>query len=501
MPRIAIGGFQHETNTFAPLPATWPEFEAARAWPGYTEGDAIFPTFEGLNLGIAGFIGAARDWDLVPLLWCEAAPSGTVQQSAFDRITGRLCEMLAGAGTLDGVYLDLHGAMVTDDFPDGEAEILRRVREVVGPDLPVTCSLDLHGNLSRAFFERASCVTVYRTYPHIDFAETGARAARLLARQLERDRPFTRAWRQLDYIIPITQQSTMREPGRRLYAMLPGLEGPGVDSVDFAMGFPPADVPDNGATVYAYGEDQAAVDAAADTMLRALEDAEDEFHNPLVPAPEAVRQAIALAADATRPVVIADPQDNPGAGGPGDSTGLLRALLDEGAQGAALAFFWDPDTADRAHEVGLGAEIEVSLGGRFAEIGGPAIEIRVVVERLGDGAIRFTGPMFGGSTGQLGRMACLKLVHDRAEVRVIVASNRAQNADLESFRALGIEPTTQKILGVKSAVHFLAAYEPIAETVIFAEAPGANPCQMDKLPFTRLRKGVRLGPNGPVFGS
>lgn len=499
MPRIAIGGFQHETNTFAPLPATWKEFEAARAWPGYTEGDAIFETFKGLNLGISGFIDAARDWDLVPLLWCEAAPSGTVAQAAFDRITGRLCEMLADAGPLDGVYLDLHGAMVTDDFVDGEAEILARIRQVVGPDLPVACSLDLHGNLSRAFFDRASCVSVYRTYPHVDFAGTGARAARLMALELERGHPFQRAWRQLDYIIPITQQSTMREPGCRLYAMLPELQADGVDSVDFAMGFPPADVPDNGATVYAYGTDQVAVDAAADTMLAALQDAEAEFNNPLVPAAKAVRQAITLGENATRPVVIADPQDNPGAGGPGDSTGLLHALLGENAQGAALAMLWDPDTAAQAHAAGEGAEIAVSLGGTFAEIGGPAIDARAVVERLSDGIVKFTGPMLGGSTGQLGPMACLRILHPKADVRVVVATNRAQNADLECFRALGIEPTKQKILGVKSAVHFLAAYEPIAETVIFADAPGANPCQMDKLPFTRLRSGVRLGPLGPEF--
>ena len=503
MPRIAIGGFQHETNTFAPLPATWPDFEGARAWPGYTEGEAIFPEFDGLNLGIAGFIAAARansDWELVPTLWCEAAPSGTVEQATFDRITGRLCAMLAAAGPLDGVYLDLHGAMVTDDHVDGEAEILRRVREVVGPDLPVACSLDLHGNLSRAFFDRASCVTVYRTYPHIDFAETGRRAQALLAARLARGAPFARAWRQLGYIIPITQQSTMREPGRRLYAMLPGLEGAGVTSVDFAMGFPPADVPDNGATVYAYGDDQAAVDRAADAMLAALEAAEDEFHNPLVPAAEAVRQAMDLARSASRPVVIADPQDNPGAGGVGDSTGLLRALLDEGATGAALSMFWDPKTAAQAHEAGAGAEIEVALGGAYPEIGGEAIRIRARVERLGDGHFPFTGPMFSGGRASLGRMAVLHLVHDRADVRVVVGSNRAQNADQAMFSALGIDPLAMDILVVKSAVHFLGDYEPIAEKVIFAEAPGANPCQMDLLPFTRLRKGVRLGPKGPVFG-
>ncbi len=502
--RVAVGGFQHETNTFAPMPTSWPEFEVARAWPGYTEGAAIFPTFAGLNLGISGFIDEARKWELVPLLWCEAAPSGTVEQATFDRIAGRLTEMLGAAGPLDAVYLDLHGAMVTDDHPDGEAEILARVREVVGPDLPVAVSLDLHGNLSRAFFERASCVTIYRTYPHVDFAETGARCARLLGRLLDRllarGEPFARAWRQLDYIIPITEQSTRREPGRRLYAMLPGLEGDGVASVDLAMGFPPADIPDNGASVFAYGDDQAAVDRAADALLDALRAAEGEFHNPLVPASEAVRQAMRLAATAARPVVIADPQDNPGAGGPGDSTGLLRAMLDEGARDAALSMFWDPDAAAGAHAAGQGAEIEVSLGGRFPEIGGPPVRIRAVVERLGDGVIPLAGPVLTG-TAHLGPMACLRLVHDRADVRVVIGSGRCQNADLELFRALGVVPEQQKVLAVKSAVHFLGAYEPIAEAVIFAEAPGANPCRMDRLPFTRLRPGVRLGPNGPLFAS
>lgn len=505
-PRIAIGGFQHETNTFAPMPTRWPEFEAARAWPGYTEGSAILPTFEGLNLGIAGFIAEARDrhadWELMPILWCEAAPAGIVEQAAFDRIVGRLVEMLAAAGDLDAVYLDLHGAMVTDDYVDGEAEILARVRQVVGPDLPVAVSLDLHGNLSRAFFERASCVTIYRTYPHIDFAETGARAARLLGRLLARERPFARAWRQLDYIIPITEQSTMREPGRRLYGILPELEVGGLEngvaSIDMAMGFPPADIPDNGATIFAYGDDQAAVDRAADTMLLALAEAEEEFHNPLVPAADAVRLAMQLSATAARPIVIADPQDNPGAGGSGDSTGLLRAMLDEGAHGAALSMLWDPDTAARAHAAGAGAQIAVSLGGRFPEIGGPAIEIGAVVEYLGDGVIPLGGPVLTG-TARLGPMACLRLLHERADVRVVVGTGRCQNADLELFRALCVVPEDQKILVVKSAVHFLGAYEPIAHSVIFAEAPGANPCRLDRLPFTRLRRGVRLGPRGPVF--
>jgi microcystin degradation protein MlrC len=240
------------------------------------------------------------------------------------------------------------------------------------------------------------------------------------------------------------------------------------------------------------------MDRAADRMLGALADAEAEFDNPLVRADQAVAQAMELARTATRPVVIADPQDNPGAGGVGETTGLLRALLDAGAQGAALSMFWAPKAAMQAHSAGEGAEIEVSLGGLYPETGGAAVVTGARVEKLHDGTFDFTGPMYGGATAQLGPIAVLHLIHDRADVRVVVGSSRCQNADQAMFTAFGIDTMAQKILVVKSAVHFLGDYEPIAEQVIFAEAPGANPCRIETIPYTRLRSGVRLGPGGPV---
>lgn len=497
--RVAIGGFQHETNTFSPMPTTWEDFQTPGAWPAQTDGEAIFETFAGANIPISGFIDAAEEWELVPLLWTAAEPAGYVTQHAFDRIAEQMIEMISEAGHLDAIYLDLHGAMVTDDHEDGEAELLRRIRAVVGTNLPIAVSLDLHGNMSRAFFEQASCVTIYRTYPHIDMAETGTRAQALLAELIARGAPFARAWRQLDYIIPIHTQSTMREPGGRLYSMLPDLTGSGVSSIDFVTGFPPADIRDNGASVFVYGIDQAAVENAADIIIDALRHAETEFSNPLLPARDAVREAMQLAETANKPVVIADPQDNPGAGGVGETTGLLRALLEEGAQGAALSMLWDIETAQAAHSAEIGAEIDVSLGGLYPEIGGPPVEIRAVVECLSDGTFPFTGEMYDGSTAVLGPSACLYLIHDRADIRVIVGSVRCQNADQAMFSAFGVEPSSQKILAVKSTVHFLDDYEPIAERVIFAEAPGANVCEMSALPFTKLRPGVRLGPKGPAF--
>ena len=493
--RIAIAGFQHETNTFAPMRTDYAQFARGGAWPPLTRGAAMLEVFPGYPVPMGGFLSNADGFELVPILWTAAEPNGYVTDDAFDRISGEICERVAAAGALDGIYLDLHGAMVTESHEDGEGELLARLRAVVGPDLPIVVSLDLHGNLTPRFAELASAVTIYRTYPHIDMPETGARAADLLRRLLARGRPFARAWRQADFIPPITVQSTMREPGRALYAMLPGLERGGVLSADFAFGFPPADIHDCGISVFAYGEDQAGADRAADAMLDAIHAAEDDFHNPLIPAREAVRRA--MASTDPRPVAICDPQDNPGAGAVGDSTGLLAALIAEGAQGAALAMFWDPAAAAACHAAGEGAQVTLPLGGSFAEIGGPALEVTGVVERLSDGRFTMTGPMYGGAHANFGPMACLSL-NDGA-IRVVLTSVRGQNADQAIFRAVGIEPTEQRILGIKSAVHFLADYQPVCAEVIFAEAPGANPCQLDTIPYLRLREGVRLGARGPAF--
>jgi microcystin degradation protein MlrC len=218
-----------------------------------------------------------------------------------------------------------------------------------------------------------------------------------------------------------------------------------------------------------------------------------------MPAAEAVRRAMKLAATAARPVVICDPQDNPGAGAVGDSTGLLVALLDAGATDACIGMIWDPECAAQAHAAGKDAAIEVSIGGKFPEIGGPPVRVTATVERLSDGHFTFTGPMYGGATANLGPMACLRVRNGAGNLKIVVGSIRSQNADQEMFRVVGIEPGAQRIVAVKSAVHFLADYEPIAEEVIFAEAPGANPCALDSIPYRRLRPGVRLGPLGPAY--
>ncbi len=477
MTRIAIAGFQHETNTFAPADTTLSDFQRQGAWPALTRGGEVFRVFDGLNIPIAGFISACAH-EMIPILWAMAEPGGFVTEEAFETIANEIVTGIVEARP-DAAYLDLHGAMVTRQHPDAEAELLQRIRREMGPDFPIAVSLDLHGNLSPAFFEAATVVTIYRTYPHTDFAQTGARAAALLDRAMKA--PLFGAFRQGDYLTPITAQTTEFSPARDLYA---GLDRHGAVSLDVALGFPPADIPHCGPSIFAYADTQAAADAAAEAAAAHLAEIEPLFDAGLIPAAEAVARAMALPG----PVIIADPQDNPGAGGTSDTTGILRALLEAQAPDAVVSMLHDPSAAAAAHAAGEGARISVRLGGTHTQYSQP-LEVEVTVEALSDGRFRCSGPMFGGSEADLGPVARLRIAD--TGIQVIVGTERSQNLDQEFFRVAGIEPVEHDIICVKSAVHFMADYKRITPNILFAVAPGANPCDLSSIPFTRLRPGVR----------
>ncbi|MEL6767060.1 MAG: M81 family metallopeptidase [Pseudomonadota bacterium] len=497
MPRIAIAGFQHETNTFAPMQAGLRDFEIADSWPALLEGGEILPGTRGLNLPIAGFVQAAEkagDITLAPLLWCAAEPAAHVTTEAFEAITARLLSLLAAAGPVDALFLDLHGAMVTEAYDDGEGALLARLRTAFGHDLPIAISLDLHANISPQLVELASIITIYRTYPHLDMAETGARALPLL-RQCLRDGPPAAALRQAPFLLPLHAQHTKGAPLADLYAQVAAAP-PGLHA-ELALGFTAADTPHTGPAVLAYGPHQAAADRLADDLLAAFAAAEPSFETTMLHPSEAVAAAMGMPPGA--PVVIADVQDNPGAGATSDSTGLLTALANGGAEDALLALLDDPEMAARAHAAGTGASIEGALGGRSGVAGDRPFEGRFRVEALGDGQCRFTGAMYGGGTAVLGPTAVLRVLDCLGDVCVVVGSRRSQCLDLAIFTHIGRDPRAARIVGVKSTVHFRADFEPIAQAVLVAEAPGAFPCRLDRIPYRNLRPGLRLGPLGPAF--
>ena len=455
MKKIAVAGFQHETNTFAPQPTTFEIFEERGAWPELTRGESLIKRFSGLNLPISGFISACNH-QVEPILWAAAEPGGFVENDAFELITNEIVDGIIGSRP-DAVYLDLHGAMVTRKYDDGEAEILRRIREAAGYDLPIAVSLDLHGNLSKSFFDLADLVTIYRTYPHVDLAETGARAADLLSMALKK--PLKKAWRRANFLIPVTAQGTDYQPSKNIYNYIDKISQNEVASIDLAMGFPPADIPELGPVIVAYDQSQKVANDSVEKVFKKLLEAEPIFNDRLVSAEDAVADAVK---SINGPVVIADVQDNPGAGGTGDTTGLISALIKAKASDAILSMLYDPDTAEAAHKAGVGSEIDVSLGGKYTTYSKP-IKCKVLIEAISDGRFLFTGPMFGGSHADLGPVALLKIFD--TSIRVVVGSKRAQNADQEMFRVVGLEPCQHKIICVKSAMHFVADYKRVSKNI------------------------------------
>jgi microcystin degradation protein MlrC len=497
MTRIAVGAFLHETNTFAPTKATYADFVHGGGWPAMAQGADVLKVMRDINVGLAGFAEAAeiQGWELVPTISCGASPSAHVTEDAFERIVRVMIEGIKAADQLDAVYLDLHGAMVTEHLDDGEGEILARVRRVIGDDLPLLASLDLHANVTPQMVEHADALIAYRTYPHIDMADTGRAAAKHLALLLRTKQKFAKAFRQLPFLIPISWQCTNDQPTKGIYQKLAALESDAVPTLSFAPGFPAADFPDCGPSVFAYGKTQADADAAADEIMAIVAGHEDDFDGRIYTPDEGVRHAMELALRAKKPIVIADTQDNPGAGGDSDTTGMLRALVRNNAARAAIGVIYDPESAKAAHAAGVGATVTVALGGKSGISGDAPYQETFIVEQLSDGQFVASGPYYGGRDMDMGPSACLRI----GDIRVVVGSHKAQLADQSMYRYVGIEPTEQAILVNKSSVHFRADFEPIAEKLLICAAPGAMPADTAALPWTRLRPGIRIKPNGSAF--
>jgi microcystin degradation protein MlrC len=493
MTRIAVGGFQHETNTFAPLPATFADFEAPDAWPGLVRGAQLLDAVRGINLPAAGFIEEARagGCKLLPLAWCAAQPSGRVTRDAFERICGMLLEDLAAQSSLDAVYLDLHGAMVAEHVDDADGELLERVRRRVGSDVRIVASLDFHANVSPRMVEIADALVGYQTYPHVDMAETGARAFRLLREVMGRP-PTAKRHRSLPFLIPLTSQCTLLEPMQSLMQRMDRPLHAGVSSLGFYPGFPAADVAECGPSVIGFGRDAEAVARDVDAFYAEVLGHEAAFGLEISSVGDAIQQARLHDGQAGAPLILADTQDNPGAGGNADTTTLLKALVAANIPGTLAGVIWDPDAAATAHAAGEGAEVELALGARTAFPGETPLVGRYRVDRLGDGRFTGTGPFYRGGRFELGRMALLSIGH----VRIVVASRKQQAADRAMFRHVGAEPSESNVLMLKSSVHFRADFGPMAARVLLVEAPGPNPADPARLPFTRLRPGVRLRP-GP----
>jgi len=481
--RLFLAMMSHETNTFSNISTDRRQFETR----GLHYGGEIIEAFRGTGTCLSGMIDAAtrRGATLIPSVAAAASPAGRVTRDIYGHVKERMLRDLKAAGTVDGVLLDLHGAMVTEEHDDGEGDLISAVREVVGPSVPIAVSLDFHGNISDTMVREADLLHGYKTYPHVDMGERGVEATeRLLDVIGKRLRP-TAALRKPPLLPPLGNQGTARGPMHRLYAMAEEMEkDPKVISISIFAGFPHADIPEAGFGVYVVTDnDQALADRLADQIADTAWAHRHEFMHSGLPVREAVARAFAAEG---QPIVLADMADNTGGGAAGDGTEVLRELVRVGARSTIVACIWDPQAVARCVEAGVGGSVTLEVGGKVDQRHGPPLRVTGLVRTLFDGRFVHKGPMARGLPGRLGTTAVL----DVNDIKVILISYRWQTLDPEMIRFVGLDPLDHKILVVKSTIHYRAAFEPIAHEIIEVDAPGLSSSNLGRFDFRRIRRPI-----------
>lgn len=478
--RFAVGGFAHETNTFCPGVTELSAFKSE-----WAEGDDILAKNRGVRTDLGGMIDAADRLgiDLIPTLSTSTEPSATIARHAFDTITSTIISQISAALPVDAVVFGVHGAGSAEGIDDIEGAFLGMIREVIGPDIPLVVTLDLHGNTTQGMVDAADILLYCHEYPHIDMFERGVEAIELAAQLVRGEiKPVMHLAR-----LPITfaPSSTFLGPAKQINERCFEWESrPGVIDCNFTHGFPHTDVSVIGTSILVTtdGDGELARTIAEDVTAFFIENL-DGFLQSLPGAVDAIQRALAAT---ELPVVVAEVSDNPGGGAPGDGTHLLRALLAANESKTAFGFIWDPDVAAQAHSAGVGMMIRVKLGGFWDDLHGEPIEADAYVKTLSDGRFPLTNPMGAGRIVDLGPSARLVI----GNVDVIVGSERTQTLDPGPFLLHGIDVTAYRVLAIKSQQHFRGGFAGIAGTIIRCDTPGLTTVNLENLPYQRIPRPI-----------
>lgn len=486
--RVAVGMISHETNTFSPIQTPIEAFAEERI--GILEGEELLNRLQGTKTGIGGFldVAAGQRWEMVGTVAASATPSANIPAGVHDDLKGRMIDRLKAAGDVDGVLLHLHGAMLSENANDAEGDICRAVREVIGPDVPLLVELDLHGNITADFCSVVDGVFAYDTNPHIDAYERGVDAATCLADIFNGDISRPSVFISKPPMLPATiNMRTVEGPMQKLMERAREWEaGPGIIKVGVFGGFPFADFDQAGTSMLVTATDPENGRKCANDMGHFAWSIRDEFLKTIPTVEEAVEQALKLVEQpGDGPVSLADVADNPGGGGSGDTTELLRELLRRGAKGAA-ACVWDPETVQQAMEMGVGAEGTFRIGGKAAPEYGEPLEVQGRVALLSDGRFIGHGPVVRGQPVNCGPTALI----DVNGLKLVVVSIRQAANDRGYFRVAGVQPEHEPLLVIKSRGHFRADFEPISRAIIEVDAPGAANPNLDRFTFQHVRRPI-----------
>jgi len=486
---VVIATLSHETNTFSPVRTDLDRFSGGRGEP--LAGEEARRVYAGTASCVGGFLQAAEEAGArisIPVV-AAAPPSGPVEDEAYEYAAQRI--LAAVRGGCDALLLDLHGAMVTRSFDDGEGELLRRIR-AAAPELPIAVALDMHANVFPAMIDNATVVAGYHTYPHVDMDGTAKKAGRVLLRSLAGEYRPTMAWGNAPMLPHVMRQGTDDFPNRELQARAAAMEAEGALAVSLFTGFPHADVHHAGLSVVAVtdGDTQLAASLVDELLDQAWND-RAAFVYEVEALEDSVARAKTLgAAPGDGPVLLLDHYDNTASGGTMDTTEVLAEILRQGLDDVAVFGFYDPEVVAEMAQAGVGAEVTVSLGGKLPM---PALSrqsrpltLTGRVKLLSEGRFPATVAMSRGLTMNMGRSGVLSV----GGIDIVVVSRHIEPFDPGCFRSLGIEPTSRRFLMLKSRIHYRVGFKPLVREIV--ECAGLGVCTSDyaEVSFERVRRPI-----------
>ena len=483
--KVLTAEIYHETNTFSRRPTDEQAFRDRYFLTGHQAIDQRGTA----NTELAGFldVGRGHGWQVEHVLSSAAGPSGRVTRAAFDWLSDPLIAA-AGRERFDGILLGLHGAMVPDFCEYGEGELLQRLRAVAGAAVPIAITLDPHANVSRQMCELANIIVAFKTYPHVDMREIGNQAGEILHRTMAGEiRPRTICARR-PMLEEVNGGRTDIGPMIERLASARAYETePDVFAVSINGGFASADIAEVGPTVLVTGQgDFDAHQAFAETIADDIWARRHDVLNDYMDVEAAAIIATAYEAD-KGPLVIADYADNPGGGAYGDSTSLLKALIDGGVTDACFGPMVDGEAAAVLHRSAVGDSMRITLGGKTdARFGGGPLELDVEIVALCDGSFVGDGPMIGGLPGDFGPTAVLRV----SGIEILIVTIAQQMLDLQQFRAFGIDPAARRVVALKSMQHFRAAFAPIAGEIIVCDSGALCTPHYERMPYRNLPRPI-----------
>jgi len=482
--RILIAMMKHETNTFSPIPADWKRFED---W-GVHFGDDARATYEGTAMPMGAYIELAKSIgaEIVTPVAAEAMPSGLVTAEAYNKLSDAILDEVRNG--VDAVMLDLHGAMVSEETPDGEGTLLERIR-AIDPDLPIAVTLDLHCNLTDKMASNCTTLIGYKTYPHVDMYEVGMQIGQSLLDTLDGKIEPVMSWGNIPVLSQTLCQGTDDEPMATLIRLcLEAEQEAGIIAATAFGGFALADIKQAGNSVIIVADgDQAKADEVRDRILAKAWELREDFIYKHAPLEERVAEAKTIT---DGPVILLDHADNCGSGATQDVMTVIAEILHQGLEDVAVGAVWDPAAVAEMQKTGIGNKITLKLGGKtdmpsIGEVGEP-LELTGTVKVLTNGEWTVRGPMYTGVKVFMGPTAVL----DTGNMEIVIVSNHHEPWDQGVFTSVGIQPEYKRYLVLKSRIHYRAGFAKLAKATMTLDGKGVTTSDNNLLEYKNVRRPI-----------